>query len=723
MDKKYSVIILFFIAILMIFIPNKIYATNRVINANEMSVFKKTKSQIQAKWNNSNLKLKDGYSIYEKEPSYTAPYSGGVVKQEYLNRVLANLNYYRYLIGSPEITKKMTNREDLQAGVVLQYVSLKSGNSLSHWLYRDFTKPDDMTEEFYNLGAYADHNIISSYSYGAPVFPFFAESYFTYTSGHRTALLSPSINSVEFGLGYTVYGDTNSDSFDYSKMSNDIAAYPSPGYFPKQDFTSASDWDIYLNRNKFSSLTDAERKNVVVTIKSLDNNKSYNYTVANNNLYVGYSTIHIKAPEKDTTYYEGDYEVTVKNLKDSSGNLIDLKYTVKFFDKYEGVKSTISSIRYGNLSSITIDGDYDEKVIKRILPKTASIKLESGSSTNVNIKDYKITKDPTYNLRYVGVATFNNIPSWAIDTNGYLKNGISIYLPYSDDNYKYNTTTYKTKSSENITLSTTYNGIYKEYINFVWVKRKDDSIEELKNGSKYQINGTSLTIKNLTPDDEADYYIIGKTKVPYLANGSPIYISKKLTVKLTDGLPEKVSKLKVSTQSQKTIKINWNKQSDITGYKIYVQNNSNKKYEYVGKSNKNSYKIKNLKVGTTYKIKVRAYKTINQKQYFGEYSDVLKATTKPLATKFTKIKSGKNEITLKWKKIAGVTGYKIYMSTNKTNNYKKIKTITNAKTIKFTKKGLKSGKKYYFKIRAYRTVSKNTVYSTYSSIFKSPKVK
>ena len=45
-----------------------------------------------------------------------------------------------------------------------------------------------------------------------------------------------------------------------------------------------------------------------------------------------------------------------------------------------------------------------------------------------------------------------------------------------------------------------------------------------------------------------------------------------------------------------------------------------------------------------------------------------------------------------------------------------MKTIKSGKTVKFVNKKLKKGKKYYFKVRAYRTVSGKKVYGSYSAV-------
>lgn len=83
---------------------------------------------------------------------------------------------------------------------------------------------------------------------------------------------------------------------------------------------------------------------------------------------------------------------------------------------------------------------------------------------------------------------------------------------------------------------------------------------------------------------------------------------------------------------------------------------------------------------------------------------VKKPVKKPSVSKVKsfKAKAGKRKLTLTWKKISGAAGYQIQVSTKK--NFKGAKTITVSKSKKsYTKKGLKAKKKYYVRIRAYKT--------------------
>lgn len=71
---------------------------------------------------------------------------------------------------------------------------------------------------------------------------------------------------------------------------------------------------------------------------------------------------------------------------------------------------------------------------------------------------------------------------------------------------------------------------------------------------------------------------------------------------------------------------------------------------------------------------------------------------------------------VKWKKQkTQVTGYQIQYSTNKSFSRKTTKTITKNLTTSATYKGLKAKKKYYVRIRTYKTVSGVRYYSSWSS--------
>ncbi|GEM_PF-3273967 len=92
----------------------------------------------------------------------------------------------------------------------------------------------------------------------------------------------------------------------------------------------------------------------------------------------------------------------------------------------------------------------------------------------------------------------------------------------------------------------------------------------------------------------------------------------------------------------------------------------------------------------------------------------------PPKTKITKLTAGKRSFTVKFAKKSGITGYQLQYSTS--SKFTK-KTTLNLKstTVKKTVKKLKSKKKYYVRIRTYKTVAGKKFYSAWYT--KSVKVK
>ena len=154
---------------------------------------------------------------------------------------------------------------------------------------------------------------------------------------------------------------------------------------------------------------------------------------------------------------------------------------------------------------------------------------------------------------------------------------------------------------------------------------------------------------------------------------------------------------------------------------------------------KNS-KNKKLIKGTDYTVKLvnHAGKIVNKPVNAGKYKYVItfkgnysgkitkEFTIKPPAAVITKLQSkAKKKITVKWKKVPKqITGYEIRYSTTsgfkggtyQTAYVKKPAAISKTLTAK------KSGKRYYVKIRTYKTVNGIKLYSTWSKV-KSVKTK
>ena len=172
----------------------------------------------------------------------------------------------------------------------------------------------------------------------------------------------------------------------------------------------------------------------------------------------------------------------------------------------------------------------------------------------------------------------------------------------------------------------------------------------------------------------------------------------------------------VKTGNKKTqISLTWKAINGVEGYRIYRYNPTTGKYAFLKQipgSEVNTYTDTGLMAGTQYRYRVRAYVTVNKEKKYGKYSVKYKTATR-LNKETLKVKSGKKRATLSWKLLDGASGYEILMSKNGTD-YSLIKTVTKKKTISYVKTGLKKNKKFYFKVRAYKTVAGENIYGSYS---------
>ena len=120
----------------------------------------------------------------------------------------------------------------------------------------------------------------------------------------------------------------------------------------------------------------------------------------------------------------------------------------------------------------------------------------------------------------------------------------------------------------------------------------------------------------------------------------------------------------------------------------------------------------------TIAVKVCAYGKQDSGVSYLEYTVLPAAPSRPVI----KLAPGKKKITVRWKKVTGANGYVIYRSTKKSSGYKAVRTIKKGNTVSFTNKNLKRGKRYYYKVCAYKIAYGTKVFSKYSSV-KSTKTK
>lgn len=370
---------------------------------------------------------------------------------------------------------------------------------------------------------------------------------------------------------------------------------------------------------------------------------------------------------------------------------------------------------------------------------TSSIKL---AWNKVDCDGYEITRYSTASKKYVKIADINNA-----DTTTYTDSGRT-----SGCYYKYKIRAYKVvdgvkvySEESNIVKATAKpqapelkaGNIDSDSISMSWnaidrasgyeVYRKDANSEDYK--LVKDLNATTYTDKGLAKGTEYSY----KVKSYRVVDGVKVYSedSNSISAKIKDSF-----KLNLEKTTRNSVEFSWDKIKDATGYEILRYSTASKKYVVISdidfdklsdedreaseEAEVYSYLDQGRTSATIYKYQVKAYNKVDGKKVYLKESEKLKATTTPLTPNVTVKSSSKKTARLSWTNCSTrATGYKVYMATSKNGTYKLVKTTT-AKS--FTKYYLRSGKTYYFKVRAYRTVDGKNIYGNYSTI-KSIRVK
>ncbi len=242
--------------------------------------------------------------------------------------------------------------------------------------------------------------------------------------------------------------------------------------------------------------------------------------------------------------------------------------------------------------------------------------------------------------------------------------------------------------SNNSITSTTYNLKSK--------KENNKTVISIKAGKTYRFYIRSYMIHGTDSD--------GNNIVTYSPKSSAI---KCYTT------PKGVGGVKLSSYTSNTITFAWNAVSGATGYVVRRKKSGDSSYTTITTTRNTSYKDgsnKKLSSGTTYTYQVAAYN--GNDKYRGSYSSALKLSTCP-ANPVTTIKGGDEKLRLKWKKVTGASGYKVYLK--KGSSYDLLKNCSKS-TTSYLLKDLSNGTQYSMRVIAYRTLNKGKkAEATYSA--------
>lgn len=317
---------------------------------------------------------------FQTQPSVSAPYAAGQVKDSALQTAAARLTMLRRLAGLPAVELDATLNQQAQYGAVLLAAS-----EFSHTP----AQPADMSDDFYQKGyaATSTSNIhytgtsgksISTDSYvlakSTDGFMDDSDMYNIDRVGHRRWQLNPTMKKVGFGLAVGQSGswtnqyvaeqvmDTSGPAVDY-----DFISWPASGNFPNDlsGFNRNTAWSVTLNPGKYATPSAGA---VSVKLTRLADGKvwtfdrSESYTAADSGKYFNVSTSGsgvanciIFRPD-GITKYEGTYVVEVNGLTNSARQSATLRYGVIFFDSNDPDDSVPAVSAVPAASSIPTSG-------------------------------------------------------------------------------------------------------------------------------------------------------------------------------------------------------------------------------------------------------------------------------------------------------------------------------------------------------------------------------
>ncbi len=232
-------------------------------------------------------------------------------------------------------------------------------------------------------------------------------------------------------------------------------------------------------------------------------------------------------------------------------------------------------------------------------------------------------------------------------------------------------------------------------------------IQTIKDKSTVSFKDTAVKPKNTYT-----YRIRG-----YVSVNGKNYYSKYTSVNTAELKMAKPQLKKAYVSGGKKIKVTWKRDSKADGYYIYRATSKKGTYKKVKTITKNktvSWSDTSIKTGKTYYYKIRSFVKASTGTKSSSYSTVFSVKTALKTPAVTSVTASKGKVKLKWKKDSNAAGYKIYRATSKNGKYKVVKKLTKNSTLSWTDKTVKTGKKYYYKIRAYSINQGQEKHSSYS---------
>lgn len=435
---------------------------------------------------------------------------------------------------------------------------------------------------------------------------------------------------------------------------------------------------------------------------------------------------YVDTDSLDCDIWIARYNTTTTSNAQSGTPYADVPYDYSFW------QYTSTGVSMKGYSSSSLDMDF---WYKDTSAKTTGLKMKSNTASSITLKWSAADDAPKYRVYRYDKATGKYVKVASTSSKSYTDSGLKPGTAYQ---YKVRGVweiggmNYYGEYSSVLTAKTALEAVGKitadtrttTSLSLTWKK-----VSGADGYRVYQYNATSDSYEQIAEVTSASYKVTGlsaaktyKFKVcPYVKENDEITLGSRSAAYAFTTRPSKITGLTVTTKSTTSVKLKWKKVSGANGYAVYRLNSSTGKYKKIANISNGtitSYTDKGLSAGKKYTYKVRAYIVDNGEYYYGSYSDVKKGTTKPSQVKKVTLKAKSSAVTVKWSKVSGATGYRVYRLNNKTKKYERIATIEGGDTLSYKNTGCKKGTTYTYKVRAYKTCEGQKYFGSYSSVMK-----
>ncbi len=345
------------------------------------------------------------------------------------------------------------------------------------------------------------------------------------------------------------------------------------------------------------------------------------------------------------------------------------------------------------------------------IAKVKSVKVSSVAADKITLKWKKVS----------GVTGYR-IYRYSSKKDKYVYVGRTKKVSYTDDSlsagktYKYKVRAYKTKNKKNTYGA--YSSVVKGTTNPKKVKGLKATYVGTSNVKLSWNKSTGATgYEVFMYDFDKDVYVsvgtVSKTScalkklkqntryrvrvVAFHKKNGKTYGVRSSALNFRTVIPE-VNSIRLSDVTENSYNVKWNSVKGADGYYVYRYDSNTGEWKNVTKTSSTVYSVKNLKPGTSYLYRVRAYVKNGSSYNYGGYSAQLKACTLPKAPTELSAATDNKVIALNWKGNGKGTGYEVDRFNNEKNTWENIARTT---VETYTDSSLTKAGTYTYRVRAY----------------------